>query len=41
MQTFNPGTQEMEADGSREFEVSLVYREFQDSQGCYTKKPCL
>ena len=24
-----------------EFESSLAYKEFQDSQGCYTEKPCL
>ena len=24
-----------------EFEASLVYSEFQDSQDCYTEKPCL
>jgi hypothetical protein len=29
--TFNPGTQKAEADGSLEF---------QDSQDCYTEKPC-
>ena len=24
-----------------DFEASLLYSEFQDSQGCYTEKPCL
>lgn len=24
-----------------EFEVSLLYSEFQDSQGCFMEKPCL
>jgi len=38
---FNPSTQE-EVTGRQitEFEASLVYREFQDSQG-YTEKPYL
>jgi hypothetical protein len=37
---FNPSTQEAEGRWISEFEASLVYREFQDSQG-YTEKPCL
>jgi hypothetical protein len=38
--TFNPSTREEEAGRFLKFEASLVYREFQDSQG-YTEKPCL
>jgi hypothetical protein len=39
---FNPRTQDSGGRGRRisEFEASLVYSEFQDSQG-YTEKPCL
>lgn len=39
VQALNNSTQETEAGGS-EFEASLVYREFQDSQD-YIEKPCL
>lgn len=37
---FNPSTQEVEVEQISEFEGSLVYREFQDSQD-YIEKPCL
>jgi hypothetical protein len=41
MHAFNPSTSEAEAGGLiSEFEASLVYREFQNSQG-YTEKPHL
>ena len=35
--TFNPSTQEAEAEESLEFEAKLQ-SEFQDIQSCYTKK---
>jgi hypothetical protein len=34
---FNPSTQESETARS----LLILQSEFQDSQGCYTKKPCL
>ena len=37
---FNPSILEQRQAVPREFEASLVYREFQDNQG-YTEKPCL
>jgi hypothetical protein len=39
---FNPNSQEAEAGGSLGVLGQLgLQREFQDSQGCYTEKPCL
>jgi hypothetical protein len=38
--TFNSSIQEAEEGGSLDAKASLVYKEFQDSQG-FTEKPCL